>query len=269
MSEPTTDRADLLSQYDKVLRPYEMQMPSAHRSERVGPVAIGHYDGGRGFVSCQDLEGLDASDVRALVDEVVDRLVGDPTITSFEWKTRSHDEAPGLIEALTARGFVADEEESVMIGPAEALVQHEPPAGVTVRQVFTEPEVRAAVAAASAVFGSPPQVEQRMADELVRRVLSGEGDLEMWVAEAGGEIVSSGRLEPVPGTPFAGIWGGSTRADWRRRGVYRALTAARARSAMERGVRYLHSDSTEDSRPILERSGFVRVTTTTPYEWHR
>ena len=91
----------------------------------------------------------------------------------------------------------------------------------------------------------------------------------MWVAEADGAIVSSGRLEPVPGTPFAGIWGGSTRPDWRRRGVYRALTAARARSAAARGVRYIHSDSTEESRPILERSGFVRVTTTTPYEWSR
>lgn len=269
MTEPAPDPTDLLRQYDEVLRPYEMQMPSAHRRERVGPVAIGHYDGGRGFVSHQDLGGLDQGGVRALVDEVVDRLVGDPTITSFEWKTRGHDAAPGLIEALTARRLVADEEESVMIGPAEALAGHEAPTGVTVRRVRTESEVRAAEAAASAVFGSPPEIEQRMADELVRRVLSGADDLEMWVAEAGGEIISSGRLEPVPGTPFAGIWGGSTRADWRRRGVYRALTAARARSAMERGVRHIHSDSTEDSRPILERSGLVRVTTTTPYEWHR
>ena len=222
-----TGTHELLRQYDDVLRPYEMQTPSALRRERIGPVVVGHYDGGRAFVTYRDLGGRDEGGVRALVDE-----------------------------------------ESVMIGPVEALTPYEPPAGVTVRQVVTEAEVRAAEAAAAAVFGSPPEVERRIADELVRRVLAGEA-LEMWVAEAEGAIVSSGRLEPVPGTPFAGIWGGSTRPDWRRRGVYRALTAARARSAAARGVRYIHSDSTEESRPILERSGFVRVTTTTPYEWSR
>ena len=48
-----------------------------------------------------------------------------------------------------------------------------------------------------------------------------------------------------------------------------ALTAARARSALDRGVRWLNSDCTEMSRPILERSGLVAVTTTTPYVWTR
>jgi predicted GNAT family acetyltransferase len=73
----------------------------------------------------------------------------------------------------------------------------------------------------------------------------------------------------VPGTRFAGIWGGSTRPEWRGRGIYRALTAERARSALRTGTRYINSDSTEFSRPILERSGFVKVSTTTPYVWRR
>lgn len=263
-----TDTSELLRQYDDVLRGYEMEMPSAYRRWTLGPAAVGVYDGGRGFVAYRDLGGLDEGGVRALVDELVGRLVEDPAITSFEWKTRGHDEAPGLIDALTAHGLLAGEPESVMIGPVEALTGYEPPSGVTVRRVVTEEEVRAAESTASVVFGSPPEVEQRIADELVRRVLEGD-DLEMWVAEADSQIICSGRLEPVPGTPFAGIWGGATRPEWRRRGVYRALTAARARSAVARGVRYIHSDSSEDSRPILERSGFVRVTTTTPYEWSR
>ena len=95
---------------------------------------------------------------------------------------------------------------------------------------------------------------------------SGDG-MELWVAEADGEIVSSGRLEPVPATEFAGIWGGATRPEWRGRGIYRALTAARARSALVLGKRLIHSDSTEESRPILERAGLVKVSTTTPYLW--
>jgi hypothetical protein len=93
--------------------------------------------------------------------------------------------------------------------------------------------------------------------------------VELWIAVVDGEVVSAGRLEPVVGTEFAGLWGGSTLEEWRGRGIYRALTAERARSALARGVRYLQSDSTEFSRPILERSGLVKVSTTTPYVWAR
>jgi hypothetical protein len=35
------------------------------------------------------------------------------------------------------------------------------------------------------------------------------------------------------------------------------------------GAVYLHSDCSDMSRPILERSGLVPVTTTTPYLWTR
>ena len=59
--------------------------------------------------------------------------------------------------------------------------------------------------------------------------------MELWVAEADGEMVAAGRLEPVAGTQFAGLWGGATLPDWRGRGLYRALTAARARSALDAG----------------------------------
>ena len=89
------------------------------------------------------------------------------------------------------------------------------------------------------------------------------------MAEADGAVVCTGRLELVPGTAFAGIWGGGTVPEWRGKGIYRALVAQRARSALARGVRYLHSDSTEFSRPILQRSGLLPVTTTTPFIWTR
>ena len=96
-----------------------------------------------------------------------------------------------------------------------------------------------------------------------------DGLEEFWVAEVDGRVISAGRLTRVAGTEFAGLWGGATLPEWRGRGVYRALTAARARSAIAHGVRYLHSDCSPMSRPILERSGLVAVTTTTPYNWRR
>lgn len=261
-------RAELLALYDAHLR--EGEMLSADRVERLGPVLMGWYGAERGFVSYRDLGGLDADGISGLVAEVIGRYVADPAVEAVEWKTRGHDDAPGLDQALRAHGLHPEGVESVMIGEAESLAGAPgAPDGVTIRRVHTEGEVRAASRAAGEVFGRPDADSEHMADELVGRVLSGRDDLEIWVAEAGGEIISSGRLEPVGDTAIAGIWGGATRPDWRRRGVYRALTAARARSALARGIRWIHSDSTADSRPILERSGFLAVTTTTPYEWRR
>jgi predicted GNAT family acetyltransferase len=103
--------------------------------------------------------------------------------------------------------------------------------------------------------------------ETTFRRIQEDDEVELWIAESDGRVVSAGRLEPVAGTQFAGLWGGATVEAWRGRGIYRALTAERARSALARGKKYLNSDSTEFSRPILERAGLVRVSTTTPYVW--
>ena len=126
--------------------------------------------------------------------------------------------------------------------------------------------MRAMSALADRVFGDP--VSDAMAEALLRRLARRDG-MELWVAEAGGEMVGAGRLEPVEGTEFAGVWGGVVLEAWRGRGIYLALTAARAHSALAHGKRLLHSDSTEYSRPILERAGMRTVSTTTPYRWTR
>ena len=71
----------------------------------------------------------------------------------------------------------------------------------------------------------------------------------------------------VDGTPFATLWGGATLEPWRGRGIYRALVRHRANLAASRGFRYLQVDASDDSRPILERLGFVAVTSTIPFTW--
>lgn len=154
-----------------------------------------------------------------------------------------------------------------MIGPAAALAVDVPlPDGVTLRRITAEADIRAMSAMADEVFGDP--VSEHRATAILDG-LERWPDWEIWVAEAAGTMISCGRLEPVPGTDFAGIWGGATRPEWRGRGIYRALTAERARSALRIGKTLIHSDSTEFSRPILERSGLIRVSTTTPYRWSR
>jgi N-acetylglutamate synthase-like GNAT family acetyltransferase len=204
-----------------------------------------------------------------LVAETKAHFESMPHVSDVEWKTRGHDADPGLSELLREHGFEAQPTESVMLGEAQAMaVDVALPPGVTIRRITDEPDVRRMSAMQAVVFADGRANEGHIA-ELLRRAASGSDGLELWIAEVEGQVISAGRLEPVPGTEVAGIWGGSTLPEWRGRGIYRALTAERARSALQHGFRYLHSDSTEFSRPILERSGFVKITTTTPYEWRR
>jgi len=259
---PVNDFPRLLTAYDQQLRT-DAETPSADSVTRHGPLRLVTFRGGRGFITYQDLGGAGAHRVERLVAEAVAHYRADPEIRRVEWKTRGHDRAPGLHDALVKHDFVPGEEESIMLGDARALaVEVELPAGVRLRTVSQEADVRSMCAMEAEVFGDSDSDE--MAGSLLRRLARDDG-MELWVAEARGRIVSAGRLEPVRGTEIAGIWGGATREEWRGRGIYRALTAARARSALARGKTLIHSDSTEFSRPILERSGLVKVSTTTPY----
>lgn len=255
----------LLAVYDDQLRG-AAEMTGARSWDRSGPLWRSKYADG-GLVSYKSLAGLDQAAIEALVMETIQYYAADPAVATFEWKTRGHDQPAELTQWLEDLGFVPEEVETVMLGEAAALVDAPaPPPGVVVRRIDDQPDRAALIDAAAAmqagVFG-------RGGDgaELLARVDRSEGNTEVWVAEHDGAVISAGRLEIVPGTECAGLWGGATLPEWRGRGIYRALTAARATSAMSRGVRYLHSDCTEMSRPILERSGLRRVTTTTPYIW--
>lgn len=253
-----------LRAYDEQLRT-DAETPAALAVTMLGPLRLVTLPGDRGFITYQDLAGADAATITGWVPAALAHFRADAAIRSVEWKTRGHDAAPGLHDALVHNGFEAGEPESIMIGEARLLAVDVPlPAGVGLRRVTTDADVRAMCAMQAEVFGSPD--DGAMAAALLRRLDRRDG-LELWVAEADGRIVSAGRLEPVRGTEFAGVWGGATRPEWRGRGIYRALTAARARSALAMGKRLVHSDSTEFSRPILERAGLVKVSTTTPYEW--
>ncbi|THG32575.1 GNAT family N-acetyltransferase [Glaciibacter flavus] len=266
VGDDTATRARLLAAYDEQLRT-DAETPSAIAVTRLGPLRLVTFRGGRGFITYRGLGDVDAGDVARLVRDGLAHFATDTAITRVEWKTRGHDHAPGLHEALLQNGFVPDERESIMVGEARALaVDVALPPGVRLRRVTEEHDVRAMAAMQDEVFGDP--VSDAPADALLHRLSLDDG-MQLWIAEANGEIVTAGRLEPVANTDFAGIWGGATRSEWRGRGIYRALTAARARAAIALGKTLIHSDSTEYSRPILEQAGLIAVSSTTPYLWKR
>ncbi|WP_416760998.1 GNAT family N-acetyltransferase [Roseateles sp. So40a] len=260
------DPKDLLAAYDEQLRD-DAETPSALAVTRLGPLRLVTFSRGRGFVTYRDLGGSDENAIRELVAGARRHFEAEPEIRHIEWKSRGHDHAPGLHEALLAQGFVPEESESIMVGEVHLLVHDVPlPEGVRIRTIESPQDVTRMCVMQAEVFGDHDA--EPMIEALLRRLARRDG-MTLWVAESGEDVITAGRLEPVSGTRFAGIWGGATRPEWRGHGVYRALTAARARAAVALGKTLIHSDSTEHSRPILEASGLVKVSTTTPYVWRR
>lgn len=236
---------------------------------RDGPLLLAEFSHG-GFVTYRDLGGLSDGPLDQLIARTLAHYRDDTSVSRFEWKSRGHDAPDDLGERLLAHGFEAEEVETVMIGEAAGLLDApELPAGVVVRRAGDGADLRTDLAAMLAlqedVFGTgrSPNLDEIVGDHE-------RGEQVFWLAQASsGEVVAAGSVRPVPGTSFAGIWGGAVHPAWRGQGIYRALVAARAEAAMAGGVRFIHSDCTAMSRPILELSGLVAVTTTTPYVWTR
>lgn len=255
----------MLTRYDQQLRTIS-EVAEAPELTHIGPLWLATYpDRGRGFVTYADLP----ADPATLIDAAVNHFATDSRVAEFEWKTRGHDHVAGLLDLLVAAGFELEEEETVMAGPIDSVLTAGEglPDGFELQRASAPSEIYAATALAGQVFGNPPE----HADGIARELLALDPNkFEMWlVRDAAGQVVCSGRVEFIKDTEFASIFGGACLPEYRGRGIYRALTAARAQAAKERGKTHLHSDCTKYSRPILERAGLQAITTSVPAVWRR
>src|SRR5262249_45627193 len=144
----------------------------------------------------------------------------------FEWKLHGHDLPVDLPERLRAAGFVPEEQETIVIAPVAAIAA--PPVlpdGVTLREVTDRPDFERIGAMEQAVWGD----DHNWLPEMFEAERSVDPDsITIVVGEAGGEVVCAAWIRFEAGTEFATLWGGATRSEWRRRGIYRATVAYRA-----------------------------------------
>ncbi|MFF4831862.1 GNAT family N-acetyltransferase [Streptomyces sp. NPDC001315] len=254
------DTQTLLDAYDAQMR-------------RTPPPGVAHeYDGPllrmdlgfRGFVTGPRDVGLRGRELDELIVRQRDFFAARGK--AVEWKVRGHDAPADLTDRLRAAGFEPEAQETVLVAPVAELAVETPalPDGVTLRQVTADADMHRIAALETAIWGLDLS---GIADDLIGRVARTPDEIAVLVAEAESEVVSAAWLGFRPGTEFAALTGGSTLAEWRGKGIYRALVAARAELAAARGVPYLHVDASDDSAPILRRLGFRAVTTTTPYVW--
>lgn len=260
---PMTEQTEMLDAYDSQLRRY---VPSGStdgcRYELIGNLmrVTGQH---RGFIDpAQDL-GIDGEELDGLIR--AQRHYFELRGEAVEWKTRSHDVPEGIADRLLLAGFVPEETETVMIAGSKTVATTPVlPLGITLRAVESPADLQRIADMQSVVWNAD---FGWLADDLGRRIDADPDSVVVYVAEHDSMVVSAAWLVVKPGTDFAGLWGGSTVPGWRHRGIYRALVAERAKVALELGVKYLQVDASADSMPILERLGFLPVTTTTPYVW--
>ena len=154
---------------------------------------------------------------------------------------------------------------AVLVGFAEEVAA-EPvlPGGVVLRRVSEAEDLRRFADQQTEVMGVDCSW---VAADLGARVSADPGQITILVAQAGERFACTAFAVYYPGTDFVALLGGATLPDWRGRGLYRAMIAARAREAVARGFRLLHVDASPASAPILRRCGFREITTSTHYAW--
>lgn len=127
--------------YDEQLRT-EAETSSALSVDKLGPLRLGTFANGRGFITYPRFTGREPQTLAQLAGPALEHFAAQPQISKVEFKTRGHDYAPGLAERLHSLGFVAQETESIMIGPLQALFSDEiSPAGVELRRASSADEI--------------------------------------------------------------------------------------------------------------------------------
>ncbi len=259
----TADITDLRVAYDSQLRARVPDpLPDRIQVDRDGPIVRWLFPHG-GLIAYEDLGGLDGAALNEFIGRQVRHFAD--LGKRVEWKLHGHDLPTDLADRLRAAGFVPQELEAVVIARAEAIAAPAlMPAGVTLREATSRADFDRIAAFEKGIWGED---HADLADMFESERVADPESMSIIVAEAGDEVVCAAWIRFERGTDFATLWGGATLPEWRRQGIYRATVAHRANLAADRGFRFLQVDSSPDSRPILERLGFVTVTTTTPYVW--
>jgi GNAT superfamily N-acetyltransferase len=185
----------------------------------------------------------------------------------LEWKTYAHDAPAGMCDRLRAIGFDVGPEEAVLVAAVERVLEAGDP-GHDVCRVTGAAGLEDYMLVRNRVW---PDTPAGYADGLAAQLRDDPDGIGLCIAYMDDTPVGSARSSFLPGSWFSGLWGGAVVEAYRGRGIYRSMVAHRARDAVARGVArgvpWLRVDALPTSRPILERLGFVAITTTRPCLW--
>lgn len=215
---------------------------------------------GGGYISWSNLTAASAD------AEIESQVAHYKTLNmEFTWTAYTHDQPPDLPERLRAHGFKPDEPSALMVIPLGDLdaqiwsldTSH-------VRRVTSPEEVDALFDMENDVWG---ENLDKLGEGLKYDLVNTPDLVSIFAVWQDGRVVSGAWSFYLPPTSFVSLFGGSTLAEYRKRGYYRALVAARAREARDRRYRHLYVEASPNSQPVLARFGFRHLSTATDWEW--
>ena len=219
--------------------------------------------GSANWIFARDLKAASVDSVVTREASLFRRLGED-----VEWKVYGHEAAVDLPACLAAHGFEPDETETLMF--LDLAAWHPPcatPEGIRIERVADLQGLHDLMTVMSEAFGkNHGDLQRSLFEELKVTCFAVHPIAFAYVAYAGGMPVAAGRMESAPGYAFASIWSGCTIPAFRHRGIFRGLVAIRVDEARRRGHTYMAVDAANTSRPILERLGFLPITTVTGWK---
>ncbi|HUX36658.1 MAG TPA: GNAT family N-acetyltransferase [Rectinemataceae bacterium] len=208
--------------------------------------------GGQAWVSWSDLGG---ADVDTAIEVEIERFRELGVLDHLEWKLYGSDRPADLLERLVAHGFEAREpaDAILVLDLAEVPEILKPRPGYDIRRMNSLEGLDELLSIASTVWPEESREDsRRFIEEAFAADPEGQS---LWLAYVDGKPVAEGRVE-FACREFGAIWGGATLPEYRNRGIYTALVAARATEAIERACRFLTIDASPMSRGVLEKRGF-------------
>lgn len=251
------DVTEILALFDRDER-REIEFPGMTREVFPNLVRFTRPAPGMSFVLYSDLDERTVDDVIA---EQIDYFTGRGL--PFTWKVYAHDRPADLGQRLAGHGFEVDETDAVMVlavGDAPETLLRPPAADV--RRLTDPAQLVDVVAVLEPVW----QTDFTWVHERLGSHMDIPDYLSVYVAYVDGKPASTGWTYFNQGH-FAGLWGGSTLAEYRGRGLYTAVLAARVQEARRRGIGYLTIDAGPMSRPIVARHGFEIISFATDCTW--
>jgi len=252
------DTQELLALYDKEQR-IEIEYPDMRKEVLPHVIRFVSDAPGTNFVlySC-----LDETNADTVIQEEIAYFA--PMGQPFEWKVYDHDTPPDLKDRLVASGFDREDPEALMVLDLQAappsLLE---PITADVRPITGRGQLADVIRIEEQVWGENfDWINTQLGDHLEI-----PGYLSIYVAYADGQPACSGWVYFEANGHFATLWGGSTMPDYRRRGLYTAVLAARVQEAIRRGYRFLTIEASPMSRPIVARHGFRLLTYAHACEW--
>jgi hypothetical protein len=250
MEKPELERAALLCLFDEEMR-RGITYPDMRKDILPWGVRFVRPAPGMSFITYYQ---LDERSAEAAIQEQIAyfKALDQP----FSWTVYDHDAPAGMEERLLAHGFEEEEPGALMVldlsrAPA-ALFE---PTEADIRPIDQRAGLEDVIHVMEGVWGGNfDWMRERMGVHLEI-----PGYLNIYAAYIEDQPASAGWVYFHPGSPFASLFGGSTLAEWRGRGLYSAILARRAQEAQRRGVHYLTVETSPMSRPIVEKHGFWQL----------